>query len=95
MSTLTMMTGKDFTDYNSMALDFETNAHTYEDNDPTNTAKSLTTLSIALNSTCNVQGGHYFMSIVPDFELDRYQWDVLSMYNHVIQTVEAISERQI
>ena len=34
------------------------------------------------------------MSLVTGHELDRQQWDVIIMPNHVIKAVEAMAERE-
>ena len=88
------MTGRPFPDYNKMTLDFGEYVHIFEDNDPSNTTKARTTPTIALNPIGNEQGGYNFMSLVTGHELDRQQWDVIIMPNHVIKAVEAMAERE-
>ena len=69
-STISMMTGRPFPDYNILVLEFGTFVHISEDNSSINTTKSRTTSSIALNKTRNVQVC-YCLSLVIRFILDR------------------------
>ena len=69
-STISMMTGRPFPDYNILVLEFGTFVHISEDNSSINTTKSRTTSSIALNKTRHVQIC-YCLSLVIRFILDR------------------------
>ena len=89
MSTLTMMTGKPFPDYNKLTLEFGTYINIFKNNDPTNTTRTRTTPAITLKPTGSGQGGYFFMSLVTGYPVDRQQWTVLPMPNHVIKLVEA------
>ena len=91
MSTLTMMTGKPFPDYNSLLLEFGTYVHIFEDNDPTNTNNARTSPAIAMNQAGSIHRGYSFMSLVTGFPVERQQWDVLPMPK-VIHIVEDMAE---
>ena len=73
MSTLTMMTGRPFPEYEDFSLEFGTYVQVYEENDPTNTMKLRTTPAIAMNPTNILKGGYDFMSLVSGCKLERQQ----------------------
>ena len=89
MSTLTMMTGKPFPDYNKLTLEFGTYINIFKNNDTTNTTRTRTTPALTLKPTGSGQGGYFLMSLVTGYPVDRQQWTVLPMPNHVIKLVEA------
>ena len=94
-STLTIMTGKPFPDFNKMKLEFGA-VQVFEDNDPTNTTRSRTTEYIALTPVGNEQGGYFFIPLKTGKISDRRQWTVLPMPDGVVTTVEnmALTEKQ-
>jgi hypothetical protein len=94
LSPLNIMTGKANPDYTRMKLDFGAYAQVFEDNDPTNTAKSRRTGAIALNPTGNEQGDYHFMSLTTGRRLARRQWTMIPMPDTVIAAVESRAEAE-
>jgi hypothetical protein len=91
VSPLSLVTGKNTPDYNSMKIEFGSYAQVFEDNDPTNTNKARTVGAIALTATGNTNGDHYFMSLATGSRISRQQWTELPITDNAIARVEALA----
>jgi hypothetical protein len=92
LSPLIIMPGRVAPDYNDMKINFRTYTQVFEDSDPTNTLRARTTGAIALTTTGNAQGGHYFLSLATGRKLSSLQWDEFPMPDGVIATVEHMAK---
>jgi hypothetical protein len=72
-------------------LEFGTYVQTHEEHN--NTMATRTTGAIALCSTGNEQGGHYFLSLTTGRLLNRNHWTVLPMPADVINRVHTLARR--
>jgi len=63
LSPKCIMTRKPNLDYNSLKIEFGSYALVFEDNYPTNTTKSCSMGTTALNPTGNIEGDYHFMSL--------------------------------
>jgi len=92
LSPQCIMTGKPNLDYNSLKIEFGSYALVFEDNNPTNTTKSRSMGTIALNLTGNAKGDYHFMSLTTSKCLSCHQWMTIPMPDLVVATVKAHAE---
>jgi hypothetical protein len=79
MSPAGLVLGHAPPDFNVMQLEFGTYVQVFEDNDPTNTPRSLG--AIALDPTGNAQGDYNFLSLASGFKLSRHHWAASSSHD--------------
>lgn len=90
-SPVSLITGQQTPNYNAMKIEFGSYAQVFEDNDPTNTNKARTLGAIALTSTGNENGDHYFMSLSTGARISRRNWTELPITDIAIARVEALA----
>jgi hypothetical protein len=92
LSPFTILTGKPNPDYNKMTLEFGLYVQIFEP--PTFAAKTLrsrTTGAISLNSTGNIHGHFYFLSLITGCLLSCHQLTSVPMTDSAIDCVKKLS----
>lgn len=85
-----LLTGTAIDSKKHCRLPFGAYVQTHEDHDNTMTARTVG--AIALRPTCNMQGGHYFLSLATGRRIVRNHWTELPMTAGVITRVQTIAE---